>query len=153
MIGTLSLIGTYRKELISLLYSKSSLNESDKLPLIVVLSDGYVKGMPLHRYLLVTFYGDASKIIQCILKISSIYILDDPNRLYRTEETGTDYGTIVGHVYGTDFPIIVEGKNAYKWSMSPTRVIEYKPLDTLDAPLFINWYWLSSSIKRKFFKI
>jgi hypothetical protein len=150
MSGTLSLIGRYRKQLISLVpvVSKYSLESSKKIER--VLDDEYIASIPLDRYLLITFklsyMGD---ILQYIIKVRGIQ-----SHLGSTKPSSAFPSLVMCLIYGTEVSMgIPVTHDIYSWSIDSTKIIEYTPLDTLDAPLFINWFWLSSSMKEKLFNI
>jgi hypothetical protein len=98
--------------------------------------------MPKREYLLVTFFGLSNEIIQGIFKIRNFDRSGDP------VNTPCMLDVLV---YGTDVPMLLGSSRAVPWSIAVTSIIEYKSLDIFEAPLFINWYWLSSSMKRELF--
>jgi hypothetical protein len=145
-MGTeLSLAGKYRGKLVELLHhSDIELGDDRQEPkLRQILDDDYIRSIPLHTDLLMTFMGFDSVVTQSIVQVRGLLHTVTPNAWS---------ASLVMDVYGTyRFFSEAVGGDTYGEELRCTRVIEYKLLDILDAPLFLNWYWLSSSMKEKLF--
>lgn len=145
----LSLAGKYRGKLIELLFCLGARLTNAK-ELKKVLDDDYVRCIPLQVDLLITIMGINSIVTQCIVQVKRVV----------PANTDSSWGTsIIMDVYGILDTNLFKGtvkdsyEGPYKRELKCVRIIEYRPLDVLEAPLFINWYWLSSSMKVKLFDV
>jgi hypothetical protein len=145
-MGTeLSLAGKYRGMLVKFLHHTDVDLESGvyDTSLRAILDDDYIRSIPLHTDLLITYMEFDSVVTQSIVQVRG---------LLHTVTPDAWSASLVIDVYGTDrFYSEAVGGDTYEEELRCTRVIEYKLLDILDAPLFLNWYWLSSSMKEKLF--
>jgi hypothetical protein len=143
----LSLAGIYRGKLVEILHHSDVDIEYGKLEREIrqILDDDYVRGIPPFTYLLITFMDFNSVVTRDIVQVKMIKHETIPNAWS---------SSIVMDVYGTDSTYSEAiGESTYEIELRCTRIIEYKLLDVLDAPLFINWYWLSSFMKVKLFDV
>jgi len=149
-MGTeLSLAGVYRGKLVELLHH-SGLGLDDAMQeyrLEQILDDDYIRAIPIDVYLLMTFMGYDSEISRNIVQVRRIFHAQE-----KSWGVSRDVYFISFEVYGTDTLFSEAGdKLSYYRELRCNRIIEYKTLDIADAPFFINWYWLSESIKSKLF--
>lgn len=141
---TLSQIGIYRKKLME--YLHEDWDDTDQ-SLVCTLDDDYVRGIPLDTDIVLTFKTMRGAFVQNIVQV---------DKLHRMGDSGKISAYYVFKVYGVDnlfgdTSISRSRKMPTLKTIDCCRIIEYKPLDISEAPLFINWYWLAPSMKRKFF--
>jgi hypothetical protein len=146
MATTLSLIGTYRKKLME--YLHEDWDDTDK-SLVCILDDEYIRGIPHDTDILLTFKTLRGAFVQNIVRV---------DKLHRMGDSGKISAYYVFKVYGVDDLLGDMSISRYrqmpiKKTIDCTHILEYKVLDVSEAPLYINWYWLAPSMKKKLFKV
>jgi hypothetical protein len=146
MTVTLSLAGTYRKKLRE--YLHEDWDDTDTT-LVCTLDDEYIRSIPLDTDILLTFKTLRGHIVQNIVRVDHLHRLGDSGKTsayYTVKVYGVD--TLFG-----DTSVSRSRKIPNIKSVRCVDILEYKILDVTEAPLFINWYWLAPSMKRKLFKV
>ena len=134
---TLSLIGTYREAL--MIYAKDP-------TIACVLDDTYARGIPHDTDILLTCKTLMGRIVQGIVRVDHLRRLGDMGKISAYYEFKV-YG--VDNLFGA---VIPSRKLPVIKTVQCVDIIEYKILDVSEAPLFINWYWLATSLRRKLFQ-
>jgi len=143
--------GTRRKTTIRRLIidGKNLSSSGQDVPLIKSLDDKYVRGIPFDTYVSITHMAPFHFVERDIVKVTSceeLSLSDKPCPHYMVTEYGTELGvTELGISFHIDRP--------YQRTIALCRIIEYKVLEELDAPLLINWFWLSDTLKKRLFKM
>jgi hypothetical protein len=118
------------------------LSKSERRLIDSMLHNTSILNIPLNVLLLITFYSYQKEVTQCIIKVRGISY-DKVNKSTSTMDV---------LLYGSEKQVTAFTKNCYTfWSIDSARVIDYTKLDLTKAPLYINWYWLSSSMKQRLF--
>jgi hypothetical protein len=146
MAITLSLVGTYRKKLME--YLHEDWDDTDQ-SLVCTLDDDYVRGIPLDTDILLTFLGYSGDNRQGIVRVKKLHSMGYSGKISACYEF---------YFYGADIESVLSLSHVNSAIRATkhidcTDIIEYKILDVSEAPLFINWYWLSSSMKVKLFDV
>jgi hypothetical protein len=148
--STLSLVGRYRKKLMEYI-PKYHIEDTDykNQSLVCTLDDYYVRSIPLDTDILITLLVHSGDIGQGIVRIKKLHSMCDSGKIsacYDLDFYGVNIDSVLSFAHYSS--TLRATKN-----VDCTSIIEYKVLDVSEAPLFINWYWLASSMKEKLFGV
>lgn len=133
-----------RKQLVILRCSADGvlLSKPDRKLLDSMLHNTSILNIPLNVLLLITFYSYQKEVTSCIIKVRDITY----------DKVNKSTSTLNVLLYGSEKQVTAFTNKCYAfWSIDSARVIDYVELDLTKAPLYINWYWLSSFMKKLLF--
>jgi hypothetical protein len=133
-----------REQLVILKFSNDflRLSKPDRKLLDSMLHNMSILNIPLNVLLLITFYSYQKEVTSCIIKVRGISY----------DKVNKSTSTMNVLLYGSEKQVTAFTNNCYTfWSINSARVIDYVELDLTKAPLYINWYWLSSFMKKLLF--
>lgn len=133
-----------REQLVILKFSNDflRLSKPDRKLLDSMLHNMSILNIPLNVLLLITFYSYQKEVTSCIIKVRGISY----------DKVNKSTSTMNVLLYGSEKQVTAFTNNCYTfWSINIARVIDYVELDLTKAPLYINWYWLSSFMKKLLF--
>jgi len=114
----------------------------------VILEDSYVLNLPFDTDILLTYMEYERSIERLVVQFKRFLSPDIVGRsasYYSMSVSGVEHSNFMETGW--------KRVRAYQDGMSLTCIIEYKLLDSIDAPLIINWHWLAPSLKKRLFKM